>query len=123
MLASASSAVGDVAKLVLERAARPFVVITAGPTAVGVIDGTELLAANPNGERGQASVRDIGRRDFIRVDETVSMYEVLRRMRAEDASVALVLPNETSPIQDVAGVITRRQLGDVLVDSTELFSE
>jgi CBS domain-containing protein len=66
---------------------------------------------------------DGSHRDFIVVTDHDSLWDVLAKMRAADASVALVASKdgESTPAV-VQGAITRKDILDTLADDMELFS-
>jgi CIC family chloride channel protein len=63
-------------------------------------------------------------KDFVTVPGDASLWEVIARMHASDASVALVT-SKGSPLgaADVQGMITRKDILDTLADDMELFSD
>jgi CIC family chloride channel protein len=72
--------------------------------------------------RGNAPPGDGVYRSFVTVPEDASLWDVLIRMRADDAQVALVTgPGGGASAADVRGVITRDDVLDALADALELF--
>ena len=68
--------------------------------------------------------------DHVTVSQDASLLEVIAKMRASNASVALVMPatfvaTEDGPFDSarIEGVITRRDILDTLADDLELFGE
>ena len=62
--------------------------------------------------------------DFVIVSEEATLFYVLARMRSDQASVALVTKGGdlVSPA-DVKGAITRRQIGEAMMQGIELFAD
>jgi CIC family chloride channel protein len=71
-----------------------------------------FVIANPDGSP----------KEYVTVREVASVWDVVVKMRANDASAALVTSTdgEFAPA-DVIGVITRKDIMDALADDMELF--
>ena len=70
-----------------------------------------------------AASGDGSREDYVTVPADASLWDVVAKMRANDASVALVTSKDGQfAAADVQGVITRKDILDTLADDMELFS-
>ena len=97
-----------------------FVVATESGPVWGVVAGKSLMSlvdARPN-----AVIGDVARRDYVVVSPHDSVWKVVAAMRATDSAFALVASRDgdLSP-GDVQGIITRKDVMDVLADDMELF--
>jgi CBS domain-containing protein len=79
--------------------------------------------ASPEMLAAFAAAGDGASGDYITVLEDDSLWDVLAKMRAADASVALVKSKDGPSIgATVQGAITRKDILDTLADDMELFS-
>jgi len=79
--------------------------------------------ASPEMLAAFAAAGDGASGDYITVMEDDSLWDVLAKMRAADASVALVNSKDGQfPEHKVQGAITRKDILDTLADDMELFS-
>ena len=73
---------------------------------------------------GAATVGEIAAQDYITVTKDTTLLEIVARMRAERASMVLVIPTIGAVSADqVVGLITKEQIADALAETAELFSE
>jgi CBS domain-containing protein len=69
------------------------------------------------------AARDGAREDYVTVRGEASLWDVIAKMRANGASVALVTSKDGQfAAADVQGVIARKDILDTLADDMELFS-
>jgi CIC family chloride channel protein len=97
-----------------------LVVATESGAVGGVVAGKNLMSlvdARPN-----AVIGDVARRDYVVVSPHDSVWKVVAAMRTTDSAFALVASRDgdLSP-GDVQGIITRKDVMDVLADDMELF--
>jgi CIC family chloride channel protein len=81
-------------------------------------------AGNPRGDAAQSSValRDIASRAFTIVREDDIVFDVIRRMRAKQAMVALVVRGTGVPRpESIAGVIGKEHIADSVASSVSMY--
>jgi predicted transcriptional regulator len=73
---------------------------------------------------GTTIVGEIAAQDYITVTKDTTLLEIVARIRAERASMVLVIPTVgTVSADQVVGLITKEQIADALAETAELFSE
>jgi predicted transcriptional regulator len=73
---------------------------------------------------GTTIVGEIAAQDYITVTKDTTLLEIVARIRAERASMVLVIPTVGAVSADqVVGLITKEQIADALAETAELFSE
>jgi CIC family chloride channel protein len=88
---------------------------------VGVTSAEDVLEALAQPQTGR-SIGDIAGRDFIVLTGDAALFDVVARMRAGAASLALVVPAAGTPAADqVLGIITRAQISDSLAEGVSTF--
>ena len=97
-----------------------FVVAAESGAVGGVVAGKSLISlvnASPN-----AVIGDVARRDYVVVSPHDSVWKVVAAMRSTDSAFALVASRDRdlSP-GSVQGIITRKDIMDILADDMELF--
>jgi CIC family chloride channel protein len=65
---------------------------------------------------------DIAKKDYITVNQNVTLFDVITRIHANSASIALVTDSDTTPtIDKIKGLITKQEIADVMEKDAELF--
>jgi CIC family chloride channel protein len=72
------------------------------------------------GDGRPARLAEVADRRFVVVGDDTPLLDVIVRMRASDALIALVTNGSAGPVR---GVIRRQQIGGVLIDGMELFAD
>ncbi|MGA7642507.1 MAG: CBS domain-containing protein, partial [Syntrophobacteraceae bacterium] len=67
---------------------------------------------------------DLAEKNYITISEKTPLIEIVRRMRAEGANTAIVVP-KGKPLAsgNVAGVITRERIADLIEQSIASYEE
>jgi CBS domain containing-hemolysin-like protein len=75
--------------------------------------------------RGADSLSDVARRDFVTVTSHTVIFDVLARMQAAHASVAIVLEpsGKDDSMGRVVGIVTKAHLAETLAEGMELFGD
>jgi CIC family chloride channel protein len=90
---------------------------------VGVLNQAQLAQALALGKH-DASLSDLADPKFLRVDPATKLSELLATMRDETTWVALVRgPAEPNEVESVAGVITRKETTNAIVENIELMAD
>jgi CIC family chloride channel protein len=85
---------------------------------------TRNSALRPMEGQKAVTLADLADRRYITVDEETMLLDVITRLRAGDASVALVLGKSgTASAQTVVGLITKEQIANAVIDGMELFAD
>ncbi len=104
----------------------PSCVLVTDPDGVriaGFVPGVAALRALAGKEQG-LTLGQLATRRFVVVQESDSLFDVIARMHALGATVALVTDGAPPLSADrVKGVITRERLADAMVDAADLFSD
>ena len=70
----------------------------------------------------QLQLKDVMQRDYVTVTEDITLSEVLERMLANEAQVALVLSKSPpGSVSDVVGLITKERIAATVEDALDLF--
>ena len=78
----------------------------------------------PGHEDKPLELADLADRRFITLGEDVPLLEVMTRMRAAGASVALVTDGSEAPSgRSIRGLITKQQIAAAVIDGMEMFSD
>jgi CIC family chloride channel protein len=78
----------------------------------------------PGHPRSRATLADLADRRFITVGENLPLLDVMTRLRAAGASVALVTKDKNQLLgQSVRGLVTKQQIANAVLEGMELFSE
>ena len=118
-------AAGSIEDFVRTASERPEVscFLVEGPEGlVGFL--TRDAALQPCGQPGKpVTLADLADRSFVTVGEDMPLFDVMTRLRATGASVALVTDG-TDKVSGVGvrGLITKQQIANVVIDGMELFS-
>jgi CIC family chloride channel protein len=81
-------------------------------------------AVCPADRTGAVAFADVVNRDFVTVNEIASVFEAISKMRKNGASFALVAKEgDTSAAEEVVGVVTKKELGDSLLQSSDIFAD
>jgi CIC family chloride channel protein len=122
-IVEASCTIDTLSGIALEYRTVPFYLVRDKGAILGIV--TSESALETLGEKGGgATLGEIADRNFIRVAEDTTFFEILVRMRREKTSLALVLRDvrRDSP-EGVLGVITSSQILEAVEGSIDLFSE
>jgi CIC family chloride channel protein len=118
----ASAPLGEVARILRERTAAACFVVKDGRQIKGVLLTNEALAALQR--QGQdVQLADIADLVFATVSEEATLYDVLAEMHRKSATVSLIMRGDRTSADQVAGVLTKWQIADALLESIEMFSE
>jgi CIC family chloride channel protein len=106
-----------------------FLVVDANGV-IGVLTPQAAISALAESER-PLIMKDLAHKNFIAVPEDVTLFDVMSRLRLNDASVALVTrrdagadpESEATAAADVVGIIDKDRIADTLVEAIELFSD
>jgi CIC family chloride channel protein len=71
--------------------------------------------------RTELPINDL-KEDYIEVTEDAILLDVVAKMRAEEVSVALVKEKDTTSVSGVKGLIPKRRIADIVVESSETFT-
>jgi CIC family chloride channel protein len=67
---------------------------------------------------------EIANHDYVAMPEDATLLDITARLRAQQKSIALIVrTHEPASADNVVGVITKEQLGESLIQATELFSD
>ena len=90
---------------------------------VGTLTHDAILEALQQG-RSKVTVGELAGSDHVIVSQSNKFYRVLDRMKASEASVALVASHDKAPtVADILGIITKENVADSIAGSLELFSD
>ncbi len=88
----------------------------------GIVARDDALAAQVRGHSG-SGLSDLVRHDYVIVSPRTVLYQAVASLRVNDAFAALVTDKPDAPgIDDIKGLITRRHLGDVLVETAGFYT-
>jgi len=97
--------------------------IEANGAIVGVLKQAQLAQALALGKH-DASLSDLADPKFLRVDPATKLNELLATMRDDATWVALVRgPVRSDNVESVAGVITRKETTNAIVENIELMAD
>ena len=70
------------------------------------------------------TVGEIAATDYVTVTENSTFFDILARMRADQASVALVgRRSDTNSVDNIQGLITKTQIVGSMEEAVELFTD
>ena len=116
-----SMPIGDFAGLVSREDGLSFLVGDQ-KSILGVVSGKDALQAL-NAPSGM-TLGDLAEKKYITISEKTPLFEIVRRMRAEGANAAIVVSKGKPPASgNVAGVITREQIADLIEQSMAFYEE
>jgi CIC family chloride channel protein len=96
------------------------IVADGSDAVVGIVTG-ESLTAHGNGD-STAVIGDAAQSDFVVVSPQDSVWKVVAAMRSANSSFALVASRSGDlSASSVQGIITRKDIMDILADDMELF--
>jgi CIC family chloride channel protein len=71
-----------------------------------------------------SKVSELARQDYIVVDERATFFEIVANWRASAAALAVVVKGGVLPGgKEVTGVITKEQLGEAVIESSEMLMD
>jgi CIC family chloride channel protein len=116
-----SMPIDDFAELV-SRGDGPSFLVEDGKSILGIVSGKDALKAL-NAPSGM-TLGDLAEKNFIIISEETPLFEILRRMRKEGAATAIVVP-KGKPLTsaNVAGIITREQIDDLIGEQSVAYYE
>jgi CIC family chloride channel protein len=101
----------------------PYFLVTEGPSVSGLVIRESALAARASREGGTL-LGDLAQEDFIVVQPETALSKAFAGLRKKKADFIMVVDGDGEWTKDqVVGVITKDRLADVIVESTELFSD
>jgi CIC family chloride channel protein len=90
---------------------------------IGTITRAAIFDALQLG-RSEDKIGELVRDDHVTVSESKKFYQVIDKMKASGASVALVMSKDDSAnTADIQGIITKEDMSDAIAGSLELFSD
>jgi CIC family chloride channel protein len=119
-----SSSFGEFARIVQEQEYSCLFLMEDEDRVIGVLP-REMAIRCMGQDAKTGNVCEIAGNDFVSVSGEATLFYVLARMRSEKASVALVTKGGGGNVVshgDVKGVITRRQIGEAMMEGIELFA-
>jgi CIC family chloride channel protein len=118
----ASTTIEQFSRIVAEQKDVPFFLLNGSDTVAGVIDREGASLACDQSER-RIALADIATKEYVTVTEDATVFDVIVAMREQGRSIALVTEGDSlASAQTVKGIITRQQLGEVMMSSVELIS-
>jgi CBS domain-containing protein len=89
---------------------------------VGVLTRSDALGALSERPR-DATLGEVARRDWLQVEPTASLSDIVSGLRARGAFCALVVDGSDPPTLDaVRGLITKVEIADALAQASELYA-
>jgi CIC family chloride channel protein len=89
---------------------------------LGIVPGKKALKALAS--HAGTTLGDLAEKKYILIQEKTRLFEIVRRMHAEEANVALVVPKGKSvDSTNVLGVITRERIADLIEQSFLSYEE
>jgi CIC family chloride channel protein len=115
---------GDALVLEDDEKAPAEIVLTHEGTVTGLLSRAWALG-HLEAVRGADSLSDVARRDFVTVTSHTVIFDVLARMQAAHASVAIVLEpsGKDDSMGRVVGIVTKAHLAETLAEGMELFGD
>jgi CIC family chloride channel protein len=100
------------------------IVLTSSGRVSGILARSWVLG-HRDAVRDAKALSDVARHDYVIVPAGAAIFEVLARMQAARASVAVVLrpPGRGREIDDVLGIVTKAHLAEVVAEGMELFGD
>jgi hypothetical protein len=99
-------------------------VLTRGGRVTGII--SELWAqGHRDAVRNARALLDVARHDYVTIPSDAAIFEVLARLHAAHASVAIVLrPVHEGGNEDaILGIVTQAHLAEAVAEGMELFGD
>ena len=100
------------------------IVLTRGGRVTGIV--SELWAlGHRDAVRNAKALLDVARHDYVTIPSHAAIFEVLARLHAARASVAIVLqPVHGKSDEDaVLGIVTKAHLAEAVAEGMELFGD
>ncbi|HXJ79416.1 MAG TPA: chloride channel protein, partial [Candidatus Methylomirabilis sp.] len=109
------------ARMALADSARTWYLVTKDSRVAGL--ATRDMAFPAFGDSGtSATIADVALRQYVMVSETATVADVAGRLRATGSVVALVTRNTgDTAVANVAGLVSRHQLGDAMSEAADQF--
>ena len=100
------------------------IVLTRGGRVTGVLSGLWALGHRDD-VRNARALLDVARHDYVTVPSSAAIFEVLARLHAAHASVAIVLePVDRKGDGDaVLGIVTKAHLAEAVAEGMEFFGD
>ena len=100
------------------------VVLTRGGHVTGILSGVWALGQR-DAVRSAKMLLDVARHNYVTVPSNAAIFEVLARMHAARASVAIVLQpvHGEGNVDAVLGIITKAHLAEAVAEGMELFAD
>jgi CIC family chloride channel protein len=118
---SSSKTLADFAQAVSAQPSLAIFLVEETSQVTGFLQEEAALMAF-NAKDKSAKLGDIARRDYITVNEDVTLFDVITRMHSKTASIALVTDGDSLFAADkIKGIITKQEIADVMEADAELF--
>ena len=119
----ASISLEEFARIVSEQESVSLFLVEDLDRVIGVL-AKDMAIGGMGQMRKRSPLHEIVNKNFVTVSEEATLFYILASMHSNQVSVALVTKrgDVTSP-DDVKGVITRQQIGDVMMQGIELFAD
>ncbi len=119
-LASAEQTVTDFARGFLQERSAATVLVGHQERLLGWVDREAVLASGRGGN-GAVTMGDLADRRFVAVSANMTLPDLIARLRAQAAGVALVVASESGPAEvgAVKGLIRREQIAAALLQAPE----
>ncbi len=93
-----------------------FIVVADGDTVLGILPLNWVLDAS-DGVETEARLVDLASPAWVSAERDDIVEDIIRRLRAQDARYAVVVPNATAPkASNVIGVLGKRSIADSVID-------
>ncbi len=123
MAVPASTTLSEFARTALEHTDVSWFLVE-GPSGVLGVVAKEAAIGAVEPSRCATTVGEVGDKNYIVVSEETMFLDVIDRMRSYGASVALVaLQSGALSAENVTGIITKAQVGDVELQALDIFSD
>lgn len=111
------------ARLTAEHPAVDWYLVTDGETVTGIVAKESALEVLCRAGL-RTTMADLVQQDYIVIGGQATLFDVMARMRAAGASVALVTdPGTPLTVDRVRGIIGKQRIADVVAGTFEFFSE
>jgi CIC family chloride channel protein len=119
----AGGTIDDFTRIAAERSDVSCFLVEGTEGFVGFLTRDSALRPTQHEEK-PVTLADLADARFIAVDEETPLLEVMSRMRAADAFVALVRDGAENPSGgSVRGLITKQQIASAVIEGAEMFSD
>ena len=120
---SSSSTLAEFARIVAAQPAISYFLVEEQGAVQGIIAREAALKVLDQAGKS-ITVGKIATTDYVTVAESSTFFDVLARMRANQAAVALVGRGaDTSVVDNIRGVITKTQIVGSMEEAVELFTD